>query len=141
MRGVYTLILFLEDDLEVGKWRLGKGIYCYTGSGMSNLLARVKRHFRREKKVKWHIDLMTTNSYVAVLGAVIAETDERMECKVNKELEKVGKAVRGFGNTDCKEGCRGHLVKGVDLSTLMKVYRNLGLEPLIWDNGIVKVLN
>lgn len=137
MKGVYTLLLFLKEDMDVGRWSLKKGPYCYTGSGLSNLLARVERHFRKEKRIKWHIDLLTTHKDVKVLGAVLAESLERMECKVNKELERFGTPVEGFGNTDCKGGCRGHLVRGPELKEVLSVYRKLGLKPLIWDNGII----
>ncbi len=137
MKGVYTLLLFLERDIDVGRWSLKRGFYCYTGSGLSNMLARIERHFERKKRIKWHIDLLTTHEDVRVLGAVLAGSLERMECRVNRELEALGEAIRGFGSTDCKGGCAGHLVRGPEVKAVLKVYRRLGLKPLIWDNGII----
>lgn len=138
MKGVYTLLLFLEHDVEIGRWSLRRGFYCYTGSGLSNLLARVERHFKCEKRIKWHIDLLTTRRDIKVLGAVLAGSAERMECRVNRELEALGEAVKGFGNTDCRGRCKGHLVRGPGLKAVLEVYRRLGLKPLIWDNGIIE---
>lgn len=136
MKGVYTLLIYLERDMDLGRWRLKRGFYCYTGSGLKELISRVERHFKLEKRVKWHIDMLTTSKDVRVFGAVLAESKERMECRVNRELEALGEAVEGFGNTDCRSGCRGHLVRGPGLTAVLEVYRKLGLKPLILENDL-----
>jgi Uri superfamily endonuclease len=103
-------------DLELGK-------YAYAGSalGPGGIECRVGRHIRRftqagaegtrgEPQVRhWHIDyLPPTMSLVAV---VAAESRERLECRLTHALKASGaQAIKGFGATDCREGCGGHLL-------------------------------
>lgn len=64
-KGTYVLLLTFDSDREaevgaLGTHLLHAGTYCYVGSAMGGLDQRVSRHLRRDKRVKWHIDHLTT---------------------------------------------------------------------------------
>jgi Uri superfamily endonuclease len=69
----------------------------------------VARHLRAEKKLRWHID------YATILAASV-EAFLRPgcydECALAQRLAQLPGAtpVVGFGNSDCRAGCAGHLV-------------------------------
>ncbi|MEM4407243.1 MAG: DUF123 domain-containing protein [Candidatus Caldarchaeum sp.] len=44
----------------LGYRKLEKGYYVYVGSGRRNLIRRVERHIRKNKRVRWHIDYITS---------------------------------------------------------------------------------
>lgn len=120
--GVYTLILFLVEDVtlavgKLGEHRFPSGYYTYTGSALGNcassLKQRIARHLRREKRKFWHIDYLLANKNVSVEAVVAAETDEKMECILNGYLKSIMGAkvqVSGFGASDCRNGCGSHLL-------------------------------
>jgi Uri superfamily endonuclease len=63
VKGIYTLIIRLDDDVSVnigalGKVSFGKGLYIYVGSAQTNLEQRVKRHLRKEKRLFSHVDYL-----------------------------------------------------------------------------------
>ncbi|RLA83187.1 MAG: DUF123 domain-containing protein [Deltaproteobacteria bacterium] len=133
MKGVYTLILLLRKKKKVYKWSLQPGYYYYTGSALNNLEARVKRHFKKEKRKRWHIDYLTTDDDVELIGAICAGTNVKMECKVNRAISKLGEVIVGFGSSDCKSKCGGHLFRTEELkrSEILMEYRRLGLNPYV----------
>lgn len=140
MKGLYTLILFLKKDDRILRWNVKRGYLYYTGSGMNNLESRVKRHFRNEKKLRWHIDHLTSSREVKKLGAVMAETDRKMECEVNMTISRsFGIVIKGFGSSDCRSGCGGHLIwhPSLELEAVLDVYRGLGLRPFVRDKGLL----
>lgn len=112
--GLYQLIIYLDADTEITIGKLGiglfpRGYYVYTGSAMSGLQARVRRHLSRNKKYHWHID------YLLGKGSCIAHrkyyTALRLECNLNSQvLELTGAKVpkARFGASDCR--CPTHLV-------------------------------
>lgn len=66
-KGVYVLILKLEEDSEIQIGRLGKlhfrnGFYAYIGSALGGGFKRVDRHINVSKGInhtkKWHIDYL-----------------------------------------------------------------------------------
>jgi len=149
LKGVYTLIIDLKTDepLKVGK--LGthiflSGTYTYTGSAMGtgalSLENRIKRHLRKTKKVKWHIDYLLNSSSAQICSVIYAETKEKFECNVSKEIEKLKVTyvlVKRFGASDCKEGCQAHLhyitLKPSQVRELLfKIYRKLNLKPKLF---------
>ena len=65
--GTYALILHCPSDRPMAVGRLGvitfeKGYFIYIGSafGAGGVLARVKRHCRTDKRLRWHIDYVRT---------------------------------------------------------------------------------
>ena len=81
------------------------GRYVYTGSAKRNLEARIARHLRTEKKLRWHIDFLMTAPGVTVV-AVDRSTEN--ECVLNQQVGGVI-VVSGFGASDCQNGCGSHL--------------------------------
>jgi Uri superfamily endonuclease len=120
--GIYTLILFLsrEIDLKIGKLgekKFQKGYYIYTGSalgkGATNLRYRIARHLRKKKRKFWHIDYLLANNNMCVEAVIAAETKEDMECTINNNIKKIGRAkiqVKWFGASDCRKNCGSHLL-------------------------------
>ncbi len=110
--GAYFLIMSLSKDVGMKIGKLGffnfpKGYYVYVGSAMKNLKQRVSRHFRDEKKLKWHIDYFLENA--SLLRALVYPSRKRLESKIAKIFEeevKEGRAniiVKKFGSTDTKD--------------------------------------
>lgn len=137
--GVYALILELRGELSVRAGRvrglLPPGVYVYIGSarGPGGVKARVLRHMKREKKIKWHVDQLTAAARIA--GVVFAETNSR-ECVLTPHLEKLGfeHLLPGFGSSDCTSGCRSHLFSRktsseAAIESAEKAFRRAGLEP------------
>lgn len=115
MKGVYILILRLDEsrDIRVGKLgrlRFRRGYYAYVGSAQgSGGEKRVIRHFnmahRKNAPRKWHIDYLLPHS--EAICAVFSETDEDLECIVAKIIGDFSEGIEGFGCTDCS--CESHL--------------------------------
>jgi Uri superfamily endonuclease len=114
-KGTYLLIFRLKESVSIqtkgGKsFNLPKGVYIYVGSafGRGGIKARVERHLRRNKKLHWHLDYLTTFKGFEPLG-VIPFYGKRWECKLARLLSKFLKPIEGFGSTDCS--CVGHLFR------------------------------
>lgn len=112
-KGTYLLIFRLKENLLIRtksgrEFNLPKGVYIYVGSafGSGGIKARVGRHLKRNKKLHWHIDYITTSQGFEPIG-VIPFYGKRWECKLARFLGKFLKTIEGFGSTDCS--CRGHL--------------------------------
>ena len=93
------------------------GYYTYTGSalgkGASSLKHRIARHLRKDKRKFWHIDYLLADENVSVEAVIVAETNENMECPLNKYLKSIIGAkvlVKGFGASDCRKKCESHLL-------------------------------
>ena len=93
------------------------GYYTYTGSALGNgascLKHRIARHLRKKKRRFWHIDYLLANENVSVEAVIVAETNENMECPLNKYLKSIIGAkvlVKGFGASDCRKKCESHLL-------------------------------
>jgi Uri superfamily endonuclease len=115
-----VLISYLRADSTMIIGKLGtidfkKGYYCYVGSANGKSISvesRTARHKRlaSEKKgnIKWHIDYFLTSPNVSVKA--VKKVEDGKECKVSKILEGIAdKTIKGFGSSDCKEGCIGHM--------------------------------
>jgi len=145
-RGTYTLIILLSKEtcLNVGKLgfcRFPKGYYAYTGSalgkGASSLSGRISRHSRRDKRNFWHIDFLLAHENATLTGVVAAQTSLKLECEMNryiKEREEAEIPVLGFGASDCRKNCGGHLLyfkKDIKSKIAMLYAEKLGFEPVI----------
>ncbi len=106
----YQLLIDVSQPLRCMVGRLGEfdfpaGRYVYTGSAKRNLDARIARHIRREKALRWHIDYLLTAPGVRVVEVV---RSRRGECVLNR----AGRGrilVVGFGASDCRADCGAHL--------------------------------
>jgi Uri superfamily endonuclease len=106
----YQLHIQAARPVRVRVGRLGEflfpaGAYVYTGSARRKPEARIARHLRKEKALRWHIDWLLTAPGVAVARV---ERSVESECALNR---KVGGTVPvpGFGASDCRNGCGSHL--------------------------------
>lgn len=143
--GVYVLVLELKKggNHEIGK--LGHvyfpaGFYCYTGSALNGLEARLERHLSQEKKLHWHIDyLLKETPVVRVFYAEInvglrLEQSQRDECRLARHLLISFDHIKRFGSSDCR--CPSHLVYSRKLASLNKriseAFRQESLQTRIY---------
>ncbi|MCZ7395179.1 MAG: GIY-YIG nuclease family protein [Candidatus Methanoperedens sp.] len=115
MKGVYVLVLRLDETRDIrvgklGKFNFKRGYYAYVGSAQGGGgIKRVTRHFsvaqRKNTTRKWHIDYLLPHS--EVICAVFSPTDEALECVIAKILGENSIALQGFGCSDCS--CESHL--------------------------------
>jgi sugar fermentation stimulation protein A len=109
--GVYIVVLYVREGRAIRIGRLGRsyfrqGIYFYVGSAQRNLSARLERHGRKKKALRWHIDYLSASA--EVLGAITIVGPRELECQLAKKLGKMFELdVPGFGASDCR--CGGHL--------------------------------
>lgn len=76
------------------------------GSAQRNLQARLERHGRRDKKLRWHLDYLSTCA--TMLGAIMIPGAKNRECEIAAELGRLyQRPIRNFGASDCR--CGGHL--------------------------------
>jgi Uri superfamily endonuclease len=116
LRGTYVLVLRFSKRSEISVGSLGvletqPGFYVYVGSalGPGGLAARVGRHCRREKLLRWHVDYLRA---VAQLEDVWYATGEaHRECRwarVLRSLPGASVPLARFGASDCR--CASHLL-------------------------------
>lgn len=108
-----------------------KGFYYYFGSAQKNIQKRLERHLRKEKKLHWHIDHITskeTNSIISIY--LLPKAEKSFECFSLAEISSRVSAVipaENFGNSDCKT-CRSHLLfsdKQFDQSHFSALYQSI----------------
>ncbi len=110
-RGSYILLLALTEGrfIEVGK--LGrimfpKGHYLYVGSAMLNLRARINRHIRKTKRLRWHIDYLAKEADSLI--PIPIRSSNRQECEIAGSLSLIMReGAHNFGSSDCD--CPTHL--------------------------------
>jgi len=109
--GVYIAIFHLAEARDISMGKLGcfgfrSGVYFYAGSAQRNLLARLERHSKKSKPLRWHIDYLSVPA--EMLGAITVAGPREHECELAKELAGMFEsAAPGFGASDCR--CGGHL--------------------------------
>ncbi len=127
--GVYVLLIRIGKPVTLvyggRRVELPRACALYVGSarGPGGLEKRVERHWRRVKKTRWHIDVLTTQPYTVIEGVVFAVDDGALprdaETRAALCLEERLDHVPGFGSTDdrrakshlfiardCSSGCR-----------------------------------
>lgn len=114
--GVYQLWIELRRPVKVGVGALGvihfaRGKYIYTGRAARGLCARVLSHTRGAVRLHWHIDYLLAQQNARVERVVLASASPDDECRVNCAAAESRVAVPGFGASDCRNGCPGHLWK------------------------------
>jgi Uri superfamily endonuclease len=106
----YQLLIDVPRPVRVTVGSLGTfafpaGRYVYTGSAKRNLEARIARHLRPEKALRWHIDYLLAAPGVRVVDVL---RSRRGECALNRAV-RGHIPVAGFGASDCSAGCGAHL--------------------------------
>ena len=110
-RGVYIAVFYLPRARRIRVGRLGvaqfpAGAYFYVGSAQRNLSARIDRHARKSKPLRWHVDYLSDRA--EMLGAILVPGPRSRECELAEALAGMfAPAMAGFGSSDCR--CRGHL--------------------------------
>jgi len=115
--GAYCLLIHLEAEAVAAIGRLGTfefpaGHYVYCGSAMRALAARIARHQRKAKRLRWHIDYLLGLPQARLLACVSYPSEHRQECVLNQAVQRQRGAsvpVAGFGSSDCRSGCPAHL--------------------------------
>ena len=136
-KGVYCLV-FSGPGCTIRVGALGeiafhKGWYIYVGSALgSGGLLRLERHIAlsrdNDKRPKWHVDYLSTDSRFSLRYTVHAVTEERLECRLAGTL--AGASIPGFGCSDCT--CPSHLFYRTQnpSNEIGRAFRSLALEPV-----------
>ncbi len=107
----YILVVRLKEDRKIRVGALGeihfrKGYYMYVGSAKVGI-SRVCRHFKKGKKLRWHIDYLTEAADVVCAYLFTGE-----ECELSRMLAGKYSGIKGFGCSDCE--CETHLYYSKD---------------------------
>ncbi|MEM1610149.1 MAG: GIY-YIG nuclease family protein [Sulfolobales archaeon] len=108
--GLYIIILSLERDICIEIGALGMvsiepGIYGYIGSarGRGGLRSRIARHIAKDKKIRWHIDHLTSRRDVRILSIIYIRSKEDLEDAIADIVRSAIcwiPSIQGFGSTD-----------------------------------------
>ena len=113
-KGIYALIMALDHDATLTVGRLGEfsfssGYYLYVGSAQRGLRARINRHLRREKALRWHIDYLRKQAdIVEIWWSASQDSRECLWYKAASRLPQAKVFVTRFGSSDCR--CPAHLL-------------------------------
>ena len=112
--GAYAVMLHLAIPVCFESSRLAQtlnaGWYVYAGSayGPGGIRARLGRHLKKNKKLHWHVDQLTS----VANGMRAIAVPNGSECEIVARLAR-SRAFRlvadGFGSSDCRT-CQSHLL-------------------------------
>ncbi|NNE35501.1 MAG: GIY-YIG nuclease family protein [Rhodothermales bacterium] len=112
--GTYALVLRgrASTEVTVGRWgilRVKPEYYVYVGSafGPGGVQARVRRHFRKSKRQRWHIDYLRAAAEPICAWCNYASRHLEHEWARAFSQQEGVSCIRGFGSSDCN--CDGHL--------------------------------
>jgi Uri superfamily endonuclease len=129
MKGAYLLIIKVRKPCRIkigklGNQNFGKYYYVYVGSALRDLKKRIERHFKKEKKIKWHIDYLLASKFASLECAIIFLSTKKIECLISEKISKFAKGfVKKFGSTDCK--CKSHLYYFDDVEKLISAINSI----------------
>lgn len=113
--GAYLLVIDLLTPMTIAlpgrpaaTLEPGRHVYAGSARGPGGIRARVRRHLKGAKTVRWHVDRLTN---LAGARTVIALPDGD-ECRAVGHLLGLPEAevpAPGFGSSDCRR-CPAHLV-------------------------------
>ena len=128
----YILGIKLREGVKLSIGKLGllefkRGFYFYVGSAKKNLLSRVGRHLKKDKKRFWHIDYFLSSDKVFIKNVWVSS---KRECALSYSFFKRGFSyIENFGSSDCK--CQSHLFFSKNsLSELKRFLNKLNLKKL-----------
>jgi Uri superfamily endonuclease len=117
-RGIYILEFHSSRSfsIELKKFRnirFKKGFYYYIGSAQKNLNSRIERHLKKDKKLHWHIDYITSLPFIKIFEIkILPDFSKEFECRVVNYINVNYEAsfpAKKFGNSDCLN-CHSHLI-------------------------------
>ncbi len=100
---------------KLGDIDFKNGYYVYVGSALGGLRQRLKRHLKREKKKRWHIDYLLEHAKVESIFVWLSKKgiEDKIACKLMKKFDY----INGFGSSDSK--CKSHLFYSKDKDQLV----------------------
>jgi Uri superfamily endonuclease len=109
-KGSYILLMTMPEGETVKVGSLAEthfpaGCYAYVGSAMDGFTSRVRRHRKKDKKPRWHIDYLTERASISDI--ILCQTEERLECAIAQALSRQFSSIPSFGSSDCS--CPSHL--------------------------------
>jgi Uri superfamily endonuclease len=112
--GIYAIGFHLPQRTvmqvgALGRWDFPSGSYIYVGSawGPGGLSARIRRHWRTEKTLRWHIDYLRAYASPVALWLAPGSHDECGWAQHLLALPDARVVVPGFGASDCP--CQSHM--------------------------------
>ncbi|HIE36782.1 TPA: GIY-YIG nuclease family protein [Candidatus Geothermarchaeota archaeon] len=132
---IYLLFIYIEKDLTLSVGSLGKillknGIYVYIGSGGKNVYKRIERHFKMRKRVRWHIDYITTTKQPFM--AWIIEGGDVSEVSIANILMDRYFYIPGFGASDSILNSHLFFLNSMEEVIMLKSYLSaLGYQIII----------
>jgi len=141
--GTYALILFAcaPCQIVVGRWGaldIVPGYYVYVGSafGPGGVSARIRRHCRQRKKLRWHIDYLreVTTPVKVWCGFGGRDLEHRwagiFACRNVFSRGGGLNAIPGFGCSDCR--CASHLFATDTAPDPQRFGVVAGMQPAVW---------
>lgn len=137
--GAYVLALSITAPMTVrlggagAALPAGRYLYCGSAYGPGGMRARLARHFRRDKAVRWHVDQLTTHGHVTGAWAI----PRGDECDLVWRLGLLPVPIDGFGASDCGH-CRSHLLRWprrISRRTIVVALTGSGTPPSWLDAG------
>ncbi len=128
-KGLYVLIIecrsFKINIGSLGPVEVPEGLLAYVGSarGPGGLDARLRRHFKKGKAKRWHIDYLTEVCEPVEAWVLPGGFDESWLAKTVASAAKP--IIKGFGSSDKPED-ETHLFLVRDLSELEEILKGLG---------------
>lgn len=112
--GLYVIWLQVESACRVRIGALGEldfrpGLYAYVGTAQRGRSARVARHLRVNKPLRWHFDYLRPHGHVIAVS--YASGSRAGECSLARGVVRTARAEVAyphFGASDCR--CPGHLL-------------------------------
>jgi histidyl-tRNA synthetase len=101
-------------------------LYCGSAKGPGGLKARLLRHMRRGKSLRWHVDQLTEQGLV--VGSWVFPRGD--ECELVQMCSHLPGPIAGFGSSDCAT-CLSHLLlwpHGVALPWLGATWKQQDIE-------------
>lgn len=135
-KGIYILEIHSSKSFTIElkafhQIKFSKGFYYYVGSAQKNLAPRVERHLKRNKKLHWHIDYITSLPFIKISEVTIFPNEPKeFECRLVNYLAGNYELIfpaKKFGNSDCHK-CNSHL-----LYSKMKLnfkWKDLAIQPV-----------
>lgn len=150
MKGAYILIMRIEQPVRVQIKSLGNigfesGEWIYVGSAMgggsTSIENRLKRHFRKEKTIYWHIDYLL-DAGAEILEAIWVKSKKSIECDLVQAIDSYSDFIagpKGFGSSDCRMRCFTHtyFYQGIEdmKYVIIQILQGLGFHPQITQDG------
>jgi Uri superfamily endonuclease len=104
----------------------GNYFYCGSAHGPGGLLARVNRHLNRTDKTFWHFDYIKNNLNIDQVWWQVNQVN--LECETAQFIAALPNThipLEGFGASDCRKGCRAHLICFHDTAVKIDVFAAL----------------